>query len=77
MALLTEPAEQALAAALEIRRAGDSRGGWRAATTARRSPAIAALQPAVAKFFDDVLVMAEDERAAGRAPGAGRDAARI
>ena len=32
---------------------------------------IAALQPAVAKFFDDVLVMAEDERAASRAAGAG------
>ena len=37
-------------------------GRRRAATTARRSPAIAALQPAVAKFFDDVLVMAEDEQ---------------
>ncbi len=29
-------------------------------TTATRSPQIAQLQPAVAKFFDDVLVMAED-----------------
>jgi glycyl-tRNA synthetase beta chain len=38
-------------------RAAADRGDYREAFTA-----IAALQPVVAKFFDDVLVMAEDER---------------
>jgi len=59
-ALLTEPAEQALVSALHAGatgiRAAASRGDYRDAFTG-----IAALQPAVAKFFDDVLVMAEDE----------------
>jgi glycyl-tRNA synthetase beta chain len=59
--LLTEPAEKALVSALESGatgiRAAASRGDYRDAFTG-----IAALQPPVAKFFDDVLVMAEDER---------------
>jgi glycyl-tRNA synthetase beta chain len=59
--LLTEPAEQALVTALQNGanhiRAAASRGDYRDAFTG-----IAALQPPVAKFFDDVLVMAEDER---------------
>jgi glycyl-tRNA synthetase beta chain len=59
-ALLSEPAEQALAAELETRapaiRAAAARGEYRDAFAA-----IAQLQPVVAKFFDDVLVMAEDE----------------
>src|SRR3954470_4719577 len=59
--LLKEPAEQALVAALArsgpaIRAAADASDYRRAFTE------IAALQPTVAKFFDDVLVMAEDER---------------
>ncbi|HVZ24296.1 MAG TPA: DALR anticodon-binding domain-containing protein, partial [Vicinamibacterales bacterium] len=56
---LREPAEQALASELDARagviRAAADRGDYREAFTA-----IAALQPAVAKFFDDVLVMAEE-----------------
>ena len=56
---LTEPAERALADALETRapaiRAAAGRGDYRDAFAG-----IAQLQPAVAKFFDDVLVMAED-----------------
>ena len=60
-ALLTEPAEQALVSALQAGatgiRAAASRGDYRDAFTG-----IAALQRPVAKFFDDVLVMAEDER---------------
>ncbi|HLG54403.1 MAG TPA: glycine--tRNA ligase subunit beta [Vicinamibacterales bacterium] len=59
--LLTEPAEKALAAAIASGaptiRAAAQRGDYREAFTA-----VAALQPTVAKFFDDVLVMAEDER---------------
>jgi glycyl-tRNA synthetase beta chain len=59
--LLTEPAEQALAAAIAERgpviRSAAAKGDYREAFTA-----IGALQPTVAKFFDDVLVMAEDER---------------
>jgi glycyl-tRNA synthetase beta chain len=59
--LLTEPAEQMLVSALQTGaggiRAAASRGDYRDAFTG-----IAALQPPVAKFFDDVLVMAEDER---------------
>jgi glycyl-tRNA synthetase beta chain len=59
--VLTEPAEQALAAAIAsgaptIRAAVD-RGDYREAFAS-----VASLQPAVAKFFDDVLVMADDER---------------
>jgi glycyl-tRNA synthetase beta chain len=58
---LNEPAEQALVRQIEaatpaIRQAA-ARHDYRAAFTA-----IAALQPAVAAFFDAVLVMAEDER---------------
>jgi glycyl-tRNA synthetase beta chain len=58
---LTEPAEKALAAAIAagaptIRAAAD-RGDYREAFAG-----VASLQPAVARFFDDVLVMAEDER---------------
>ena len=57
---LTEPAEKTLLTEVEahapaIRSASD-RGEYRDAFAA-----IAALQPSVAKFFDDVLVMAEDE----------------
>jgi glycyl-tRNA synthetase beta chain len=57
---LVEPAEKALWAQIDakspdIRRAA-ARGDYREAFTA-----IAALQPAVATFFDDVLVMAENE----------------
>jgi glycyl-tRNA synthetase beta chain len=59
--VLTEPAEQAVVAELRTRapviRSAAERGEYRDAFAA-----IAALQPAVAKFFDDVLVMAEDER---------------
>jgi glycyl-tRNA synthetase beta chain len=59
--VLTEPAERALLEQLQssapaIREAA-RRSDYRAAFTA-----IAALQPAVATFFDDVLVMAEEER---------------
>jgi glycyl-tRNA synthetase beta chain len=58
--LLAEPAEAALLAELRARapaiRAAAARSDYRAALTA-----IAALQPPVATFFDDVLVMAEDE----------------
>jgi len=61
VARLTEPAEQALAAALEREapsiRAAAERGDYGDGFTG-----IASLQPAVARFFDDVLVMAEDER---------------
>ena len=57
---LTEPAEQALAAEIETRapaiRAAAARGEYREAFAA-----IAHLQPVVATFFDDVLVMADDE----------------
>ena len=58
-ATLTEPAEQALVAALQ--QAGP---GIRAAAAGsdykRAFTEIAALQPVVAKFFDDVLVMSDD-----------------
>jgi glycyl-tRNA synthetase beta chain len=60
-ALLTEPSERALASAIESRGAGitaaASRRDYRGAFTE-----IAAMQPVVAEFFDDVLVMAEDEQ---------------
>jgi len=59
--LLIEPAEKALVAALETSapaiRAAAERSDYREAFAS-----VAALQPTVAKFFDDVLVMAEDER---------------
>jgi glycyl-tRNA synthetase beta chain len=59
--VLTEPAETALAAAIAAGattiRAAVERGDYREAFAS-----VASLQPAVAKFFDDVLVMAEDER---------------
>ncbi|OFW01318.1 MAG: glycine--tRNA ligase subunit beta [Acidobacteria bacterium RIFCSPLOWO2_02_FULL_68_18] len=57
---LVEPAEQALWSEIDRRAAGiraaASRGDFREAFAS-----IVALEPAVAKFFDDVLVMAEDE----------------
>jgi glycyl-tRNA synthetase beta chain len=60
-AALTEPAEQSLVAELDARSpviaAAAQRGEYREAFTS-----IAGLQPVVARFFDDVLVMAEDER---------------
>ena len=56
---LQEPAEVTLLAELQAQapavRAAAARSEYRAAFTA-----IAALQPSVARFFDDVLVMAED-----------------
>jgi glycyl-tRNA synthetase beta chain len=59
--LLTEPAERALIAELDTRapaiRSAAARGDYRDAFAG-----IAQLQPAVATFFDDVLVMADDER---------------
>ena len=59
--LLTEPAEAALLAELDRRapmiRDAAGRRDYREAFSN-----IAQLQPAVAKFFDDVLVMAEDEQ---------------
>jgi glycyl-tRNA synthetase beta chain len=59
--VLTEPAEQALAQAIiagaPAIRAAVERGDYRDAFAS-----VAALQPVVAKFFDDVLVMADDER---------------
>jgi glycyl-tRNA synthetase beta chain len=58
--VLAEPAERTLVAEMDARapviRAAAANGDFRQAFTA-----IAALQPAVAKFFDDVLVMADDE----------------
>jgi glycyl-tRNA synthetase beta chain len=59
--VLAEPAEQALASALA------ARGSVIQAAAARRDykaafAEIAALQPVVTQFFDDVLVMAEDAR---------------
>jgi len=60
-ATLTEPAERGLAAALAaaapVIRGAAARGDYGDAFTG-----IASLQPVVAKFFDDVLVMAEDEQ---------------
>jgi glycyl-tRNA synthetase beta chain len=57
---LVEPAEQALWSEIDSRAAGiaesAARGNFREAFAG-----IAALQPAAATFFDDVLVMAEDE----------------
>jgi glycyl-tRNA synthetase beta chain len=60
-ALLIEPAEQALLAA--VNQAGPAIRAAAATGDYRKAFAdIGTLQPAVAKFFDDVLVMAEDER---------------
>jgi glycyl-tRNA synthetase beta chain len=60
-AALTDPAEQALVAQLkgngQALADAAARSDYRAAFTT-----IAALQPVVAKFFDDVLVMVDDER---------------
>jgi glycyl-tRNA synthetase beta chain len=57
---LAEPAERALWEQVDTRAAGirgaAARGDYREAFAG-----IAGLQPAVAKFFDDVLVMAEDQ----------------
>ena len=59
-ARLVEPAEQALSSQVDARAPGirdaAARGDYREAFAG-----IAALQPAVAKFFDDVLVMTDDE----------------
>ena len=59
--IVTEPAEQELVKELTARapviRDAAGRGDYREAFTA-----MAALQPVVAKFFDDVLVMADDQR---------------
>jgi glycyl-tRNA synthetase beta chain len=57
-AALVEPAEQALAASLK--HAGTIRQHAAAADYAAAFREIAALQPVVATFFDDVLVMADD-----------------
>jgi glycyl-tRNA synthetase beta chain len=61
ISVLAEPAERALAAALEARapaiRAAAARGDYREALTG-----IAALEPVVATFFEQVLVMTDDER---------------
>ena len=58
--VLQEPAERALATELGVRgstiRAAAARGEYREAFAA-----IAQLQPVVAKFFDDVLVMTDDQ----------------
>jgi glycyl-tRNA synthetase beta chain len=59
--MLTEPAEQALLAA--VNQTGPAIRAAAAAGDYRKAFAdIGALQPVVATFFDDVLVMAEDER---------------
>ena len=59
-ARLVEPAEQALLSELQRRapviRAAAAQGDYRAAFTE-----IAGFQPVVAKFFDDVMVMVDDE----------------
>jgi glycyl-tRNA synthetase beta chain len=64
IAPLPEPADQALASALVVRapviRAAAQRGDYREAFST-----IAQLQPDVARFFDDVMVMAEDPAVRG------------
>jgi glycyl-tRNA synthetase beta chain len=60
-ALLREPAEQQLLAELDAR-APVIRGAAMRADYKDAFTAIAALQPSVARLFDDVLVMAEDEQ---------------
>jgi glycyl-tRNA synthetase beta chain len=57
----TEPAERALAAEMD-QRAGAIRSAAGAGNYRDAFAGIAALQPTVAAFFDDVLVMADDER---------------
>ena len=56
---LKEPAELALLSAVEARAPGIQRAAERAEYR-EAFAAIAAFQPVVAKFFDDVLVMADD-----------------
>ena len=58
---LKEPAELALLSEVEARAPGIQRAAQRAEYR-EAFAAIAALQPVVAKFFDDVLVMADDEK---------------
>ncbi len=60
-ASLQEPAELALLADVDARAPAIERAAQRAEYR-EAFAAIAALQPVVAKFFDDVLVMAEDEK---------------
>jgi len=60
-ASLKEPAELALLADVDARAPAIQRAAQRAEYR-EAFAAIAALQPVVAKFFDDVLVMAEDEK---------------
>jgi glycyl-tRNA synthetase beta chain len=57
---LREPAELALLSEVEARAPGIQRAAQRAEYR-QAFAAIAAFQPVVAKFFDDVLVMADDE----------------
>ena len=57
---LKEPAELALLSEVEARAPGIQRAAERAEYR-EAFAAIAAFQPVVAKFFDDVLVMADDE----------------
>jgi len=58
---LNEPAELALLTEIENRAPGIARAAGRAEYR-EAFAAIAAFQPVVVKFFDDVLVMADDER---------------
>jgi glycyl-tRNA synthetase beta chain len=60
-ASLKEPAELALLADVDARAPGIKRAAQRAEYR-EAFAAIAGLQPVVAKFFDDVLVMADDEK---------------
>jgi glycyl-tRNA synthetase beta chain len=60
-ASLKEPAELALLADVDARAPAIKRAAQRAEYR-EAFAAIAALQPVVAKFFDDVLVMADDEK---------------
>jgi glycyl-tRNA synthetase beta chain len=60
-ASLKEPAELALLADVDARAPAIQRAAQRAEYR-EAFAAIAALQPVVAKFFDDVLVMADDEK---------------
>ena len=60
-ASLKEPAELALLAEVDARTPAITRAAQRAEYR-EAFAAIAAFQPVVAKFFDDVLVMAEDEQ---------------
>ena len=61
--MLTEPAELALAQRNSIAAAGRSKRAVDAGTAiARPSPRRRSSGPAVAKFFDDVMVMADDPK---------------